>query len=182
MDDAMRFRAGSVLTYLVSFWGNLAFIKFAEGSPALQKYKIQKGKTADPALVNEAWVKTVIGHAVAVPVGVHFACLHFAKKGMEMSLAREKLPSLFRVVRVLVLWHLIFDTWCPFPPPPLTITCAGGALNTTIIFPPLFCGPGFTGCIVPSIISRFCTNSTNNTIGLSPRQGLLLCLRTPSKS
>ena len=108
-DIRKRFAAGSFAVYVASFWGHQGFLELCEKFKWFQKYKIQKGKRPDPALVRSAYRDVLASHAISIPLALWFGGNFFKKRGMRFSL--KKLPSLLRIIATLLIWHVLFDTW-----------------------------------------------------------------------
>ena len=111
MADPTRktFFAGTLAVYAAAFWGQQGFLELCERFKLLQRYKIQKSKHADPALVRSAYRDVLVSHAISVPLSLWFLGGFFKKRGMQFSLKR--LPSFSQILAKLFMWHVLFDTW-----------------------------------------------------------------------
>ena len=103
------FAAGSFAVYVAAFWGHQGFLELCERFKLFQKYKIQKGKYSNPALVRSAYRDVLASHAVSLPLSLWFGGTFFKRRGMQFSLKR--LPSFQRILATLLIWHVLFDTW-----------------------------------------------------------------------
>ena len=66
------FAAGSFAIYAAAFWGHQGFLELCERFKFFQRYKIQKSKYPDPALVRSAYRDVLASHAVSIPLSLWF--------------------------------------------------------------------------------------------------------------
>ena len=108
-EEQQLFFVGSVGIYFIAFWGPLCFLWLCSTQNWFASRKIQVGKEPAPALVRDAVINIVVSHVVLIPLAAWYGYSFFKARGMKFAAA--DIPEPLTCVAVLVLWHVLFDTW-----------------------------------------------------------------------
>eukprot|EP00937_MAST-01D_sp_MAST-1D-sp2_P004592 g4592.t1 len=105
------FCGGLLATYFVFFWGHHLLLSIVSRLGWFERHRIQQGKAPSAALVREALLATLVGHAVTVPLAAYYGYDFFARRGMRFGVGPGEWPSAAEAASVLFVWHVLFDTW-----------------------------------------------------------------------